>query len=82
MTSAEPYLHYGSPRRRERKGQKAYLKKKNNDWKLPESNEGNGHPDLWMVLNTSKPKNTTPRHIIKLSTVKDKDKILKVGRGK
>ena len=54
----------------------------NNDWKLPKSNEGNGHPDLWMVLNTSKPKNTTPRHIIKLSTVKDKDKILKVGRGK
>ena len=25
MTSTEPYLHYGSPSRRERKGQKAYF---------------------------------------------------------
>lgn len=25
MTSTEPYLHYGSPRRRKRKGQKAYF---------------------------------------------------------
>ena len=55
---------------------------KSNDWKLPKSNVENGHPDLWMVLNMNKPKNTTPRHIIKLSKVEDKDKILKVRRGK
>lgn len=64
------------------RGRKHIFLKKSNDWKLLESNEGNRHPDLWMVLNTSTPKNTTPRHIIKLSKVKDKEKNLKVGRRK
>lgn len=76
------YKHYGSPKERKEKEAKDLLKQQ---WLKIKSEGRNGHPHSKSSNNIKKmnSKKLTLRHIvIKLSIVKDKDRILKASREK
>lgn len=69
----EQYTHQGNPRKKRERGRELICK--NNGLKLPKSEERHGHDDSGTPIRIN-PKRITPNYIIKLSKVKDNERIL------